>query len=110
VQLHTLRALARGVTVASMAVAQELPMKPRDGPAAEMKETTMNEQSTNDTKGRKPTHTIYLVTGEGEKANWTKLAAAWAHKDGKGFGGECALGRIVIRPVTQREQTTGGRQ
>lgn len=58
--------------------------------------------NTNDvSSGRKPTHTIYNVIGEGEKARWTRIGAAWAHKDGKGLNLEPEYipiyGRIVIR-------------
>jgi hypothetical protein len=70
----------------------------------------MNNQSTTITKGRKPTHTIYLVTGDGDAAVWHKIASAWPHKDGKGFGGESALGRIVVRPAKQRAETAGGQR
>ena len=34
----------------------------------------------------KPTHRIYIVVGEGKKAKWTEIAAAWPHSDGKGYG------------------------
>ena len=30
-------------------------------------------------------HAVYVVEGEGDKAFWTKIGAAWAHDDGKGF-------------------------
>ena len=32
----------------------------------------------------RPTHGVYQVQGEGEKAFWNKIGAAWLHKDGKG--------------------------
>ena len=40
-----------------------------------------------DTKtGRKPTYEIFAVKdGVDGKAVWTKIGAAWPHKDGKGF-------------------------
>lgn len=41
--------------------------------------------NTVNTKAR-PTHRLYSVTKpEGEKATWNEIAAAWPHKDGKGF-------------------------
>lgn len=51
------------------------------------------------------------VTGEGEKANWMRIGAAWSHKDGKGFNIDLAYmpqkpGRIVLREQT--EQTNQG--
>ena len=54
--------------------------------------------------GRKPTHRIYRVLGDGDAANWTELGAAWVHKDGKGFSLSCdaipLTGRIVMRSIT----------
>lgn len=35
-------------------------------------------------QSKRPTHGIYQVTGDGEKARWLKIGAAWVHKDGKG--------------------------
>jgi hypothetical protein len=37
--------------------------------------------------GQKPTHELFAVKGgaEGKKAFWTKIGAAWPHKDGKGL-------------------------
>ena len=33
-----------------------------------------------------PSYRIYSITKTGETSNWTEIGAAWAHKDGKGFG------------------------
>lgn len=33
----------------------------------------------------RPSHGVYIVEGEGDNAYWTKVGAAWAHKDGDGF-------------------------
>lgn len=52
----------------------------------------------------RPTHRIYSVSKDGEKARWTELGAAWPHKDGKGFQlkfnaspfGEC---EVVLRKI-----------
>ena len=56
---------------------------------------------------RKPTHRIYLVTGEGESAFWTAIGAAWPHKDGQGFSINCdampITGRIVMRAIAEDE-------
>ena len=36
--------------------------------------------------GQKPTHELFAVQDNAEgKAFWTKIGAAWPHKDGKGF-------------------------
>lgn len=46
-------------------------------------------------------HGVFVVDGEGEKAFWTKVGAAWAHEDGKGFNVTLTAmpvsGRFVIR-------------
>ena len=59
--------------------------------------------------GRKPTHSLYRVTGEGKSAFWTPIGAAWPNKDGMGFSVSCDLvplqGRIVMRMITERDET-----
>ena len=51
----------------------------------------------------KPTHRIFIVTGEGKKAAWTEIAAAWPHQDGKGFAINATAiplrGRLVMREI-----------
>jgi hypothetical protein len=63
--------------------------------------------------GRKPTHRLYRVVGEGENASWTPIGAAWDHKDGQGFSISCDAvplhGRIVMRTNTARDDK-GGQQ
>jgi hypothetical protein len=50
---------------------------------------------------RRPTHRLYLVTGEGEASTWIAIGAAWPHKDGQGFNVVCdavpLTGRMVLR-------------
>ncbi|MEP7008651.1 MAG: hypothetical protein ABI810_21910 [Sphingomonas bacterium] len=57
--------------------------------------------------GAKPTHRIFVVTGEGKTAKWLELGAAWPHGDGSGFSITCTAiplqGRIVMRAITERE-------
>jgi len=57
--------------------------------------------------GRKPTHRLYRVAGDGKSAIWTPIGAAWANKDGKGFNVSCDMvplhGRVVMRAITPRE-------
>ena len=59
-----------------------------------------------DTNSKRPTHGIYQVQGEGEKARWNKVGAAWMHKDGKGanlkFDALPLSGRIVLREMTEK--------
>ncbi|MBS0533100.1 MAG: hypothetical protein JSR72_03495 [Proteobacteria bacterium] len=61
------------------------------------------------TKTNRPSHSVYVVEGEGESAYWTKVGAAWRHEDGKGFNISLTClplnGRIVIRePKADTEQ------
>ena len=55
-----------------------------------------------------PTHTAYIVDGEGEATFWTKVGAAWTHEDGNGFNiALTALplnGRLVIRTAKAGEK------
>ena len=62
--------------------------------------------TTTKTTGAKPSHRLYVVTGEGETTSWKEIAAAWPHRDGKGLSITCdALplsGQIVMRAVKDR--------
>ena len=61
----------------------------------------------------KPTHLVYHVTGRGEQDNeekrgfWTKIGAAWPHKDGKGFTVLVETmplnGRLILRDWEETE-------
>lgn len=61
---------------------------------------------------RKPSHAVFHVRGEGEKAFWTKVGAAWTHEDQEGLNvaldympiGE---GRLVIRVNKDDAQPQG---
>lgn len=48
-----------------------------------------------------PSHGVFVIEGEGEKAHWTKVGAAWPHQDGNGFNITLSAvplsGRIVLR-------------
>lgn len=56
--------------------------------------------------GNKPTHRLFSVAGQGNKANWTEIGAAWPNKDGLGFSLSCDAvplqGRIVMRTISER--------
>lgn len=56
--------------------------------------------------GRKPTHRVYSVTGQGKSASWTDIGAAWSNQDGMGFSITCRAiplqGRIIMRAITKR--------
>ena len=57
--------------------------------------------------GRKPSHRLYRVVGEGRNSIWTPIGAAWPNKDGLGYSVACDLvplqGRIVMRVITERD-------
>lgn len=59
-----------------------------------------------ETTGRKPTHRLYRVSGEGDASSWTPIGAAWPNKDGMGFSISCDAvplqGRIVMRAITEK--------
>ena len=66
--------------------------------AVETKEMKMSDTKTSKSK---PTHVLYSVQGEGENSHWTRIGAAWAHNDGKGFSIQIDAvpldGRITLR-------------
>lgn len=57
-------------------------------------------------EAKRPTHILWQVNGEGEKARWTRIGAAWPNKDGKGlnlvFDAVPVTGRTVIRKIKER--------
>lgn len=61
--------------------------------------------------GRKPTHRLYRVIGEGDAASWTPIGAAWPNKDGMGFSLSCDAvplqGRLILRAITERPAQGG---
>jgi len=62
--------------------------------------------------GRKPTHRLYRVLGDGKAASWTPIGAAWPNKDGLGFSLQCDAvplqGRLVLRAITERTELDKG--
>lgn len=54
-----------------------------------------------------PSHGVFTVEGEGERAFWTRVGAAWPHQDGEGFNVTLTAlpltGRLVIRTRTEKE-------
>ncbi|MDE8653838.1 hypothetical protein PYV00_19285 [Novosphingobium sp. H3SJ31-1] len=67
-----------------------------------------------DTTNRKPEFRLYHVAGEGEKALWTPMGAAWTHKDHLGFNINLDLlprsGRLVMRAAPEGKDGNGGQQ
>ncbi len=58
-------------------------------------------------KKAKPDYEAYLVDGEGDKAFWTKVGAAWKHDDTEGLNivftpGLAVSGKIVLRKPNPR--------
>lgn len=43
--------------------------------------------NTTQSTSRSPSHVVYQVRdrSDGQKGHWTRIGAAWAHADGKGF-------------------------
>ena len=68
--------------------------------------TRLNLQPTQ--AGRKPTHRLYRVVGDGKTAIWTPIGAAWPNKDGLGFSLQCDAvplqGRLILRTITERPE------
>lgn len=65
----------------------------------------------NDKTNRAPTHELFTLKDNAKgKAFWTKIGAAWPHKDGKGF--DLSLnaipldGRIVMREPKEETAET----
>ena len=56
--------------------------------------------------GKKPTHRLFRVVGEGGHSIWTPIGAAWPNKDGQGYSIACEAlplsGRIVMRAITEK--------
>mmetsp|Transcript_23630 Transcript_23630/g.41951 ORF Transcript_23630/g.41951 Transcript_23630/m.41951 type:complete len:86 (-) Transcript_23630:37-294(-) len=72
-----------------------------------------NEQDNRLSPTRKPSLLGYSVRpiGDGKRSSWSKIAAAWAHKDGEGFEVRFdALpvdGRMVFRTPKDDDRDTG---
>ena len=55
--------------------------------------------NSNQPASKKPTHVAYHVReGQGDKSYWTRIGAAWPHKDGDGYN---IRFDITIRPDTR---------
>ena len=66
------------------------------------------------TENARPTHGVFQVTEkENGKKFWTRLGAAWAHKDGKGFNIRLKSlpvqfdGNLVLREPNNNEEGEG---
>ena len=67
----------------------------------------MSNTDTKDQTSKAPTHIAYHVREGSEKGYWTRIGAAWAHKDGKGFSLslECLPvdGKISLRIASENK-------
>jgi len=65
------------------------------------------------TETNRPSHNVYIVEGEGKKAFWTKIGAAWAHEDGYGLTINLTClplnGRLVVRQPNEDDKKEQGR-
>lgn len=52
-----------------------------------------------------PSHIAYHIRENDDKGYWTRIGAAWAHKDGKGFNIQVDVtplsGRITLRVASE---------
>lgn len=67
-----------------------------------------NPKNTQHSEALPPKLIAWHVNERGEKAFWTRIGAAWDHKDGEGFTLQLDLvptngGRIVLRSPSQVE-------
>ncbi len=57
--------------------------------------------------GKSPTHIAYHVRENGNQSYWTRIGAAWEHKDGKGFSLQIETipldGKIALRIATEKK-------
>lgn len=74
------------------------------------------ETTTEQVQDKGPDYFAYHVrSGDKGKTYWTRLGAAWAHKDGKGFSIDLEVmpvsgfnGRIVVRAPADDAPKSGG--
>ena len=64
--------------------------------------------------GRKPTHGVYHIRGEGphgsKSAYWTKIGAAWIHEDGEGLNLSLDLVPCTLRAAWREVKSAGQRE
>jgi hypothetical protein len=57
---------------------------------------------------KRPTHAVFQVLGEKDKARWVRVGAAWLNKDGKGynmvFDAYPVTGRTVMREISETSE------
>ena len=59
------------------------------------------------TESKAPSHVAYAVREGKDKSFWTRIGAAWQHKDGKGFNIQIESvpldGRITLRIAAEKK-------
>lgn len=58
---------------------------------------------------KRPTHIIWQVIGDDEKARWIRIGAAWTNKDASlftRFDSYPTHGKIIIRPMGDKPEAT----
>jgi hypothetical protein len=74
-------------------------------------ETNMSNETT-EKKG--PSHVIWQVIGETDKARWIRVGAGWTNRDGKGltlrFDAYPVAGRTVVREITEQGEANSGKE
>ena len=67
----------------------------------------MSNTETETTNGKAPTHIAYQIHETGNKGYWTRISAAWPHRDGNGFNIQLDSlpidGKINLRIHSERE-------
>ena len=65
----------------------------------------MSNAETQTATGKSPTHIAYHVRESNDKGFWTRIGAAWQHKDGKGFSLQLDVvpldGKVSLRVVNE---------
>lgn len=71
-------------------------------------------------ENKRPTHQIFVIHGEGDNQYWTKIGAAWPHKDQQGLhlvfdALPAGNGRVALRVITEKDsehtaEGNGGQQ
>lgn len=76
--------------------------------AGNNKERNIIMSETQTSTSKVPTHIAYQIRdGKGDKGYWTRIGAAWQHKDGSGFNIQLESvpldGRITLRIATEKK-------
>lgn len=57
---------------------------------------------------KQPSHDVFVVDGEGDRAYWTKVGGAWPTTDGEGFTIKLTClplsGRLVVRKPKAKQE------